>query len=289
MMHGSFSRPSRKERVLAQYSMAPGAAEYARDNDSSTPPGRFYRSRLWLVQDILASFPGGDLLDAGCGTGIISLNLLKSRPHDFHITVLDQSPALVKFCVDNLRDAGGVRPAVGDLESLPFPDASFDVTLVAGALEYTEAEVAVGEISRVTRPGGLVIVSMLNPLSPYRLTEWLLYWPMLRVLGATEKFLGVPAERRHGARASGIRAFPVRWLQRLLRQSGLQPVDLVYFDVVPAVPPFDRIRRIRLKAQRTAPEHTVTRGWRHWMGTAYVVVAKRGSMVNSALTQVGAD
>jgi ubiquinone/menaquinone biosynthesis C-methylase UbiE len=275
MTHHSPTRPSRRERVVSQYSKAPGKAEYERDNDSSTPPGRFYRSRLWLVQDLLNLCPGGDLLDAGCGTGIISYNLLKSRPGDFRITVLDQSPALVEFCMDNLRDVGGARAAVGDIESMPFPDGSFDVTLVAGALEYTDAHLALRELSRVTRRDGLVIVSMLNPLSPYRLTEWLLYWPALRVLGAGEKLLGVPAERRHGARASGIRAFPVPWLRRLLRQVGLRPVDLVYFDITPTVPPLDRLSWIRLKAQQTAPERTVTRGLRRWMGTAYIVAARR--------------
>jgi ubiquinone/menaquinone biosynthesis C-methylase UbiE len=274
-MSQSFLRPSRKARVTAQYESAQAADEYARAHDGSAPAGRFFRSRLRLVQDVLASCPGGDLLDAGCGPGVMVLTLLKSRPHDFRITALDQSPAMVKYCADSVREVGEVRAMVGELEAMPLGDASFDVTLVMGALEYTSVQAAVQEISRVTRQGGLVIVTMLNPLSLYRLTEWFLYWPLLRMAGAIQRFFGIPAERRRGVRRSGAHALPAGKLQRLLRHVGLQPVDVIYFDVTPLIPPFDRLPRMKLKAQQTAHARTVTRGWRRWMGTAYLVVARR--------------
>lgn len=267
-------RTSRKERVTAQYNSSQAAADYARANLGSRPEGRFFRSRLQLVQDLLASCPGGDLLDAGCGPGVMARALLEFRPHDFRITVVDQSPAMVGYCAASVRDVGEVHPAVGQLEAMPFADVSFDVMLVMGALEYANVRAAVREISRITRQSGLVIVTMLNPLSPYRLTEWFLYRPLLRVLEAIERSFGVPAERRHGARASGIRALSAGRLRRLMKQAGLQPMDLVYFDVTPLVPPLDRLPRMVRKAERTAHERTVTRGWRRWMGTGYLVVAR---------------
>lgn len=269
--------PSRKERVITQYGNSQAAADYARAKEGSRPQGRFLRSRLWLVKNILASYPGGDLLDAGCGPGIMVHALLESRPHDFRITVLDQSPVMVEHCVTWARDIGEIYPTVGRLEAMPFADATFDVTLVMGALEYTSARLAIREISRVTRPGGLVIVTMLNPLSPYRLTEWFLFWPLTRLLGAIEKFYGVPTERQHGAQRSGIHAYPVFILRRLMRQTNLQPVDIVYFDVTPAIPPFDRLPRMIRRAERTPHERTVTRGWRRWMGTAYLIVSRRNA------------
>lgn len=271
----SFHRQSRKARVTAQYESPQAADDYARTHDASAPEGRFFRSRLRLVQDVLAHCPGGDLLDAGCGPGVMVLTLLKSRPNDFRITALDQSPAMVKYCADSARGIGEVRTMVGELEAMPLADASFDVTLVMGALEYTNVRAAAQEISRVTRQDGLVIVTMLNPLSLYRLTEWFLYWPLLRMAGAIEKLFGIPAERRHGANRSGIHALPAGDLQRLLRHVELQPVDLVYFDVTPLIPPFDRLPRMKLRAQQTAHERTVTRGWRRWLGTAYLVAARR--------------
>lgn len=267
--------PSRKERVIAQYGNSRAAADYAHANERSRPEGRFFRSRLQLVRNILASYPGGDLLDAGCGPGVMVHALLESRPHDFRITVLDQSPAMVEHCVAWARDIGDIYPTVGRLEAMPFADVSFDVTLVMGALEYTNARLAIRELSRITRPGGLVIVTMLNALSPYRLTEWFLFWPLIRLIGAIEKFSGVPPERRHGVRPSGIHAYPVFMLRRLMRQTDLEPVDIFYFDVTPTVPPFDRLPRMMRRAARTPHERTVTRGWRRWMGTGYLIAARR--------------
>lgn len=269
------TRPSRKEQVAAQYSGAEAAAEYARAYDSSRPSARHFRSRLWLVQHLLAACPDGDLLDAGCGPGVLVHALLKARPHDFRITALDQSPVMVEYCLASARDIGEVGPAVGQLEALPFADAAFDVTLATGALEYTDARAAISEISRVTRPGGLVVVTMLNPLSPYRIMEWFVYWPARRVLGVIERSFGVPATRRHGARATGIRAFPAGKLRRLMAQAGLRPIDLVYYDLRLVVPPFDRLSFIVRNAERIAEERTSTRGWRRWMGTGYLIAARR--------------
>ena len=100
---------------------------------------------------------------------------------------------MVRYCVRNADKDGKLVASVGDLEALPFDDASFDITITTGVLEYLDARTAIGEISRVTRPGGMVVASMLNPLSPYRLTQWFLYWPALRAAGAIERMLGVRA------------------------------------------------------------------------------------------------
>jgi hypothetical protein len=116
---------------------------------------------------------------------------------------------------------------------------------------------------------------MLNPFSPYRLAEWFFCWPLIRALGAIEKCFGVSVERRHGVCASGIHALPRSILGRLMRQAGLQPADVVYFDVTPTVPPFDQLPGMARRAQRIPHERTVTRGWRRWMGSAYLIVAKR--------------
>jgi len=222
------SVPAREECVSAQFDTPHAPADYERAREGFLPAARFFRSKLLLVQDILASYPGGDLLDAGCGPGIMVRTLLKSRPDDFRITALDQSLLMVDYCAARTRGTGKIYPAVGRLEAMPFADTSFDITLVMGALEYTDARAAIQELSRVTRAGGLVIVTMLNPFSPYRLAEWFLCWPLIRALGAIEKCFGVSVERRHGVCASGIHALPRSILGRLMRQAGLQPADVVY-------------------------------------------------------------
>ena len=179
-------RSSRKKHVAAQYSSAQSADElraptriHGRWDDSSGPVSGLCKTSWPVVPEEICSTPG-------CGPGVMAQALLKSRPHDFRISVLDQSRAMVEYCAASARSLGKVYPAVGQLEALPYADATFDVTLAMGVLEYANASTAVNEISRVTRPGGLAVTTMLNPLSPYRITEWIIYRPLLRALGAVE-------------------------------------------------------------------------------------------------------
>lgn len=57
-------------------------------------------------------------------------------------------------------------PVVGDVEHIPFPDDFFDVTICVGAvINYVRAEVAIPELVRVTKPGGLTLVDFESSFS----------------------------------------------------------------------------------------------------------------------------
>jgi len=268
-------QPARKARVVAQYGSRQAAAAYAQLLDGQSPRGRNQRYRLRLVQEMLARHPGGDLLDAGCGPGIMARTLLTTRPADFSVTVLDQSAAMIDYCRENVRDVGEVHATVGQLEALPFADASFDVALIMGALEYADVRATLRETARVLRPGGLVVVTMLNPFSPYRLTEWVLYWPLVRLVGLIEEKLAGPARRRHAAGHTGIRTVPRGRLERKLIGVGLLPIEVVHYDITALIPPLDRLPAVIRRAGRIPYERTVDRGWRRWLGTAYLIMARR--------------
>jgi SAM-dependent methyltransferase len=260
----------RRDWVTAQFGTGQQARAYAEAHGSS----RFFTARIQLLHRLLAQFPEGELLDAGCGPGALVHSLLGSPFHKYRITALDQSEAMIGYCVAN-DGARQVRAVVGDLEKLPFGDAMFNVTVSTGALEYADARAAVRQLSRVTKRGGVVVVSMLNPLNPYRLTEWFLFWPALRVLSSTIRLLRIQTRRPHGANRSGIRALPSWVLSRHLRQSGLLPVDVVYFDLTPLVPPLDRIPVLRRWSDRCSLRVPTTRRWLRWMATGYVIIAYR--------------
>ncbi|MCA1704790.1 MAG: class I SAM-dependent methyltransferase [Actinobacteria bacterium] len=186
------------EVIAAQYNTPDAVAAYADSYTGWRPAARFFHSRITLITQTLASSTGGDLLDVGCGPGMMVRELLDSRPGDFRITALDSSPDMVEACALRARGAADVRTVVGSVEAMPFPDASFDVVLAMGILEYAEVTAGLAEIGRVTRPDGLVLVTMLNPASPYRFVEWRVYSPLIRVLRAVETLLAVPPDRRHG-------------------------------------------------------------------------------------------
>jgi SAM-dependent methyltransferase len=112
--------------------------------------------------------------------------LLDTRPEDFRIAAFDRSEAMVGQCAVRAEGAKNVIALVARAERMPFRDASFDVALAMGVLEYANARAALAEIARVLRPGGRLLATMLNPLSPYRIVEWHVYWPLLRALGRVE-------------------------------------------------------------------------------------------------------
>ncbi len=268
-----FGTLRRKDLVTQQFGTGQQAQAYADAHALARVDSLHRAARIRLLHELLAQFPEGELLDAGCGPGVLARSLLDSPVHKYRITMLDQSEAMIHYGVAHVGGSE-VRAIVGDLESLPFGDASFDVTICTGALEYTDARAAVRQLSRVTRHGGAVVVSMLNPLSPYWLTDWFLFRPMLRIL-SWARSLGTPARRSSGGYRTGIRARRSGVLRRYLQQSGLVPVSVVYFNLTPLVPPLDRIPALRRWSDRGRRLPPTTCGWRRWMALGYVIVAQR--------------
>src|SRR5215208_6611178 len=125
------------------------------DND----PGGYHE----LVDDLEVDFAtryaaGGDLLEVGCGTGLLLERLAK-------VTRTAQGIDLSAGMLEKARSRGlDVRQ--GSAVDLPYPDASFDVTCSFKVLAHIEAiERALSEMIRVTRPGGVVLAEFYNPLS----------------------------------------------------------------------------------------------------------------------------
>jgi SAM-dependent methyltransferase len=268
-------RARRKKHVISQYETVGSTHDYERAYARQRVDSRLLRERAARVLDLLADSPGGHLLDAGCGPGILVHSLLQSQRHDFDVTALDQSPAMIEHCVANAPSTERLHAFVGDLEALPFADGSFDVTLVTGALEYTDAHASVRELSRVMRPGGIVIASMLNPLSPYHLIQWSLFWPTLRLLGVFEKALGLRPGHRHGAPLSGIHAVRLQAFVAMMCQAGLTAPQVVFLTPTVLVPPLDRIA-VMTRAADKVTNAAVALGLMPWLATAYLVIASRG-------------
>ena len=101
---------------------------------------------------------GKDVLECGCGTG-----LLLERIAGFarHASGVDLSPGMLEKA-----RARGLDVREASVTALPFPDASFDVTCSFKVLAHVEdIRGALSEMTRVTRPGGVVLAEFYNPLS----------------------------------------------------------------------------------------------------------------------------
>lgn len=105
---------------------------------------------------------GARVLEAGCGPGHV---VACANARGYRATGIDFVPEVIRFATSVLPDLD-VR--VGDVEQLPFPDASFDCYASLGVIEHFEAgpERAIAEASRVLKSGGIAIVEVpfLNPL-----------------------------------------------------------------------------------------------------------------------------
>lgn len=264
----SAKRRSHDHVAFAQYESRGAAEVYSGSHEGTRPHARFRRSREDLIYRKLQSVPGGDLLDLGCGPGAMVRALLESRPTDFHIAAIDRSPAMAQACARQAAEVGGVHVLVGRAETLPFPDAGFDVVLAMGSLEYAEVNAALREISRVTRPGSLILVTMLNPVSPYRIVEWYIHAPLLRVFHSIKSDRKLPHGPLFGPGAGGIRAYREKTLLRKFREARLRPLDVTYFDMV-------------LLVRRWTPDSGSLLRWversslRKWVASAYLLAGEK--------------
>ena len=97
----------------------------------------------------------GRVLEAGCGTGYFSLLLQKER--GWPVVPMDISGEGLRHA----RAFGVERPVQGDAASLPFASGAFDLVLSLDVLPhfpFGEELPAIREMTRVTAPGGLVLV-----------------------------------------------------------------------------------------------------------------------------------
>lgn len=101
---------------------------------------------------------GQRLLDVGCGLGDAALALTTALGPPGEVVGVDVSAEMVVAATSRARAARcQCRFVVGDALSLDEPDASFDVVRSERTLQWvTDPTVAVAEMARVVRPGGLV-------------------------------------------------------------------------------------------------------------------------------------
>lgn len=156
-----------------------------------------------------ARLQGGErVLDVGCGAGHTALAF---APHALQVDALDLTPAMLEQ-VRKLADERGIenlQTRQGDVESLPYPDDSFErVTCRLCAHHFQHPARALSEIARVLAPGGLLLlVDIVSPEEPvadtflnavelmrdpshvrdYSLSQWL---GMLGAVGLSPELLG---------------------------------------------------------------------------------------------------
>jgi ubiquinone/menaquinone biosynthesis C-methylase UbiE len=105
-------------------------------------------------------------LDSGAGTGALAFAL---APHVREVVAVDIRPEFLEAGRKlAAAEASNVEFVDGDSMALPFGDAEFDVAGTLRTLHHLpRPELAVAELVRVTRPGGLLlVVDQVAPIDP---------------------------------------------------------------------------------------------------------------------------
>jgi ubiquinone/menaquinone biosynthesis C-methylase UbiE len=121
------------------------------------------------VANLLAPFAGTErALDAGCGAGALAFAL---APHVREVIGVDVSTELLQ--TGRAEAPANVVLLEGDASSLPFAVGEFDLAGCSRVLHHVRRpELVVSELSRVTRPGGrILVVDQLGDIDPLRRLE----------------------------------------------------------------------------------------------------------------------
>jgi ubiquinone/menaquinone biosynthesis C-methylase UbiE len=119
--------------------------------------GTEFQTKAAIAQLEELDLQGKEVLDVGCGTGIISLLALKKGA--LKVICGDISEYMLKLAREKAANQGYGSDLIEfrniDAESLPFGDASFDVVITGMTLGLLPDQAkAVKEMARVLRPGG---------------------------------------------------------------------------------------------------------------------------------------
>jgi demethylmenaquinone methyltransferase/2-methoxy-6-polyprenyl-1,4-benzoquinol methylase len=110
---------------------------------------------LWRMATVNAidPQPGEKILDIAAGTGTSSKAIAKSGAE---VIALDFSAGMV---AEGRKRHPELTFVEGDAEALPFPPSSFDaVTISFGLRNVNNPQLALGEMYRVLKPGGRVVI-----------------------------------------------------------------------------------------------------------------------------------
>ena len=129
--------------------------------------GQIRRLRTLTVEHALLK-PGEKVLDVGCGTGGVTIPAKLGVGKTGEAAGIDPAPEMIAVARRKAGRAGlEIDFRVGVIESLPFPDGTFDAVTSSLMMHHLPKHLQVkglAEIKRVLKPGGrLLIADMMRP------------------------------------------------------------------------------------------------------------------------------
>jgi SAM-dependent methyltransferase len=102
----------------------------------------------------------GAILDIACGSGDWLAALAKTNPE---VTGVDMDAEMLRLARQRSSGAENVEIRSMSAESLDFPGDAFDAVTCFTSLPYFDQHLAIGEMARVLKPGGHLVVGTVGP------------------------------------------------------------------------------------------------------------------------------
>ena len=117
-----------------------------------------HREAAWFSRLAGGALTGEHVLEVGCGRGV-GVEVLLDRLDVAHVTAFDLDPSMIETAKRRLHRRGdAVSLAVGDACEIEQPTGSMDAVVEFGVIHHVpDWPAALQEISRVLRPGGLLL------------------------------------------------------------------------------------------------------------------------------------
>ncbi len=252
---------SQKKLVIDDFDRQ--SQEYSRKYDGRTSVSHSFLTRRQRVCELAADGKGGRALDVGCGPGIMAEHLTE---RGFEFYGVDISREMIHQAEAKYGGQKMCHFSTGRVEKLDFPDSYFDIVICMGLVEYIEDDVAaIKEVCRVLKPGGELIVTLPNRLSPYRI--WSRVFFNKKILDLIKRKI-----LRKKAPTLFHREYREDAYKGLLTAHGLEIMDTVYynFNIMPF--PLDRLLP-RLSVSVSRRLEKLCRGKLRWLGTGLIIKA----------------
>lgn len=143
--------------------------------------------------------PDSYVLDAGSGTGIVTLGFKDAGFKPKRSVAFDLSRNSLKIARDEFRrekkiDHTNIESVQGNVLSLPFGDETFDLVLSCGVLEYVPLEDGLAELARVMKPGAKLVFIPVKPSLVGTVLEFLYKFklhPLMEVRRISQKYFRI--------------------------------------------------------------------------------------------------
>ena len=162
-----------KEREVYDYNRTAYSLQWLNSSDHRLASDYYKRDHYQDTMETLLALKGTRVLECGIGTGeFFALNLAKSGKSIYGI---DFSGILLNDCKTRFaKEDQPVRLGMADLQRIPFKSETFDITYSMGVIVFVkDLEMAIQEMVRVTKRGGIVMFDMMNLWHPSQVIN---YW-----------------------------------------------------------------------------------------------------------------